>query len=115
MRNLLTIIAFLFSFSVIAEEDPAEKLKWLYSANPVVDAEKALKNGNYKLKAVHGFVLSIPGTKYKKFNELKNKYGVEVIEGTSDDIQNKEHGKLNNLANNYAKQYNAVILSGNAR
>lgn len=111
MRSLIAIIfALLLSSSLSAEEGSVEKLIWLTYANPVTDANKALKNGDKRLKAVYGYVLSIPGTKYEQFDELKDKYGVSPIEGTSDNFKSKKHKNLNNLANDYARKYNKVII-----
>ncbi len=111
VRILIAILfALLLGSFLSAEKGPVEKLIWLTSANPVTDAYKALKNGDKRLKAVYGYVLSIPGTKYEQFDELKDIYGISPIDGTSDNFQSKKHKNLNNLANDYARKYNEIII-----
>ncbi|MDO9289515.1 MAG: hypothetical protein Q7T83_12090 [Thermodesulfovibrionales bacterium] len=89
--------------------DPAEQLRWLYKANPEKDAKEAIAKGDLRLRAVYGYTLTVLGIKgdYTKYREI---YGINPIEGTSDFLQNEEHGKLNALATKYAEKYNRVIL-----
>ena len=101
-------------FSSVAEEasfDPGEKLKWIESANPEADAKKAISEKDYRLLAIHGFVLMIPGVNKEDWIEYEQIYGVFPIEGTSDALINEEHARLQNLAFEYGARYNKVILN----
>ena len=104
-------MAMLISASPASAIDPVAELQWLKNANPIVDANKAIKNNDYKLLGVYGFSLTIPGVNKPTEFEHQKKYGVKPIEGTSDALKNKEHAELNRMAYEYAKKYNEVILN----
>jgi len=89
--------------------DPSEQLRWLYKADPENDAKDAIAKSDFRLRAVYGYTLTVPGIKgdHTKYKEI---YGINPIEGTSDFLQNEEHGKLNALATKYAEKYNRIIL-----
>lgn len=117
-KFIIILLVILFSFSAapsLAGDknqksiDPVEQLRWLYKANPEKDATKAIAKGDLRLRAVYGYTLSVPGIKgdYTKYKET---YGINPIEGTSDSLQNEEHGNLNALATKYAEKYNRIIL-----
>ncbi len=56
------------SLSAVAQEKnmgPIEKLKWLESADAQADARKAILNRDYRLRAVYGYSLVVPGTEKK--------------------------------------------------
>ena len=72
-----------------------EALKWLETANPVEDAEAALESNNIKIIGVYGFTVFYPGLDCFNGCEATNSY---IIEGTSDDLCNDEHDRLNSLA-----------------
>ena len=89
--------------------NPVDQLQWLYKVNPEKDANQAIAKGDFRLMAVYGYTLIVPGIKgdYRKYEKT---YGIHPIEGTSDFIKNNEHGKLNALAKKYAEKYNLTIL-----
>lgn len=93
-----------------ASEERVKQLLWLEEANPIVDAQKAIKNNDYKFKAVYGYALIIPGIEPKKQKHIADQYGVSPIEGTSDDISGNDHARLINLAYEYAETYNKILL-----
>lgn len=92
--------------------DPALLLKWVEKANPTLDAKAALKNGDTRLMAIYGFALIIPGVDFNNYARYEKEYGYNPIEGTGDDLSGEEHARLNELATNYALEYNAIILGG---
>ena len=107
-------ISLLVTFSWAGSEkrnsaNPVDQLRWLYKANPEKDAKQAIAKGDFRLLAVYGYTLIVPGIK-GDYTKYKKTYGIHPIEGTSDFIQNKEHGKLNALASKYAEKYNRIIL-----
>jgi hypothetical protein len=85
-------------------------LRWLKKADPIADAKMALAKGDHRLRAVYGLTVFIPGTNSKDFPSLKQHYGINIIEGTSDCIISKEHGQLVELAYQYSKTYNLYLL-----
>jgi hypothetical protein len=72
------------------------------------DAQRAMKNGDYRLLAVYGFTTEVPGTDLSAY-EAKDRYGVRVIEGTSDDMRWPGEKWLNDNARAYAEKYNRTI------
>jgi len=93
-----------------AEENQIEQLRWIEKANPTTDAEAALKKNDHTLLAVQGYTWVIPGTDESRKSEYKTRYGVRVIQGTSDAAINKEHLRLIRLATEYAANYNRYLL-----
>jgi len=117
-KYLIYLILIFFSLSINSScterkkqtsANPVEQLRWLCKANPEQDAKQAIAKSDFRLMAVYGYTLIIPGTKgdFKKYEKF---YGIRPILGTSDAIQNEEHGTLNALASEYALKYNRIIL-----
>jgi hypothetical protein len=93
------------------EPSQVKKLRWLHQANPTADADTAIARRDYRLRGVYGLTLSIPGTEPSMKFELEKRYGVNPIEGTSDNRVNQEHSRLIELAHSYASTYNRRITS----
>ena len=112
---LLTLVLFMVTFSnAIAQDhknDFVEKLKWLESANPELDAKNAIDRSDFRLRAIYGYVLIVPGVGQGDYDEYKKIFGFNPIEGTSDSLVSAEHARLNQLASEYAFRYNKVILN----
>ena len=105
------MIAFSNVIAQGSKGDPVEKLKWLESANPELDAKRAIDRKDFRLRAVYGYILLAPGVDQRDYNEYKKTFGFNPIEGTSDSLINGEHARLNRLASEYAFRYNKVILN----
>jgi hypothetical protein len=113
-RFYILLILFIFNVPAYADEtlDEIHKLLgWVETANPVLDAEKALKKGETKLWALQGIGIYIPGVEQEKYKKITNELGYKILEGTSDSVYGEEHLRLIRLAEKYAKIYNAYILS----
>jgi hypothetical protein len=111
---LLLFVCLVMPSYAIAEDksnNSVKKLKWLESAKPEVDAKKAIIQKDFRLRAIYGYVLMIPGVNQKNWIKYENKYGVNPIEGTSDNLINDEHARLQKLASEYALKYNKMILN----
>ena len=93
------------------EPNQIKAMRWLDKANPIADADNAIAHGDHRLRGVYGLTLSIPGTDPNLKIELERRYGVNPIEGTSDNRINQEHARLIELAHNYASTYNRRIIS----
>ncbi len=107
---LLALVLFVVTFSnAIAQGnkvDPVEKLKWLESANPELDAKKAIDRKDFRLRVIYRYVLSVPGVDQRDYHEHNKTFGFNPIEGTSDSLVSGEHARLNQLASEYACRYN---------
>lgn len=97
------------------DNDPFHRMRWLEHADPIDDAKSALTQGNYELRAVNGFTVSVPGVKAENYRAVRKKYKYNLIEGTSDFLAAGDHAKLNRQAINYAKRYNQYILENDKR
>ena len=112
------IVAFVSIFLIVqpflvsgqAVKDPIEKLKWLESADAIANARQAISKKDFRLRAIYGYRLIVPGADESKFDEYREKFGFNPIDGTSDTLLNEEHGRLNRLAFEYAQAYNKEIL-----
>ena len=109
---LFSIIAASFASASLAEmcADEIQSLAWVRGANPVLDAQKAIQEGNLKFRAVYGFTVIVPGVNTKHRNKALEPQDYMPIEGTSDALCEGEHSDLNIIATEYAKKYNQVIL-----
>ena len=92
-----------------AEE--VRQLRWLEAADPISDAYAALSKNDKRLVGVNGYTWIIPGVEEQRKDDYRNRYGLRILEGTSDVIVNSEHGRLVGLAGQYAKKYNTYILA----
>jgi hypothetical protein len=112
---ILLVLASLLALlsNAVAQEqknDAVVKLKWIESANPDLDARQAIKRKDFRLRAIYGYSLIVPGVKQADYDEYQKKFGINPIEGTSDSFITVEHARLNQLAYKYAQKYNEVIL-----
>ena len=79
--------------------------------NPTRDLENNISHNDYRFLCVYGYTETIPGvTIDKNMSELKDKYGIRCIDGTTDAIEDDEHLKLMNSVVNYAEEYNTELL-----
>jgi hypothetical protein len=80
------------------------------NADAVKDAKHALAKNDKRLLALRGVSLYVPGLD-EPMSQIKSKYAVDVIDGTSDTFCDKRHEELNAIARKYATAYNQVIIS----
>jgi hypothetical protein len=126
MRNIfLTIIlgvsisssGLVFTQGTASKVDILKKeLTSLNLDNPEADLDKNLAAGDKRFIGVYGYTYECPGlADEKKCFEAAQAKTLRMIEGTSDNILSKEHGKLIQQAVNYALRYNRALkkkLSG---
>jgi hypothetical protein len=84
-------------------------LRWLYHADPQRDLAAALARGDQRFVGLHGYADSVPGFD-SPYEDLPKRYGVRYLRGTSDAMTSEEDHRLNDLADQYAKKYNALLL-----
>jgi len=94
----------------IAIED---QIAALAAADPLDDAVRAYRRGDYHLAGFLGIGLMIPGVNFE-FSKLlpgpQNYLPTKIISGTSDMLSSERHGVLNDYAFEYAKAYNAQMI-----
>jgi hypothetical protein len=91
--------------------DEVAQLRWVETADPLIDAKGAVERKDFTLLGVNGYTWTIPGVVEADKFAYRDKYGMKAIEGTSDVIMSAEHGRLIELATKYAKTYNEYLLS----
>jgi hypothetical protein len=84
------------------------ELSRLKDANPVNDADEAIRRNDLRFLAVKGYAITVPGID-DYYTRFSSKYKYRIIEGTSDVIRNEEERQLQNRAIRYAEVYNVVI------
>lgn len=90
--------------------DPyAQKLLWLDSADPQVDAARAIAQGDLRLLGLATRAISLPGVDPDEYYRYEQACGYRLIEGVSDVVRSDEHLRLIQKARSYALQYNAAI------
>jgi hypothetical protein len=87
---------------------PAE-LRRLERADPARDLSEAMKQNDLRFLEVGGYSRdAVPGV--PDFEERYKRVGTKVIPGTGDVFLNAEHERLQQVAHDYAKRYNTLLL-----
>ena len=105
IRLVKIAVVVLFISSCSRDIEPSLTLSYLYHADPTVDAQKAMAEGNLKVYGVYGYALTTPSIK----RECVSKTDIIPIEGTSDAVQSYKESQFNTLARLYAEYYNRQI------
>lgn len=79
------------------------------SSDPVLDARKAIQEGDLQFLAIRGYTVIVPGVPDFR-DRLAGEYGYRVIEGTSDIVSSSAERKLQLGVRDYAEQYNRALL-----
>ena len=74
------------------------------------EVDAAVSTGDLRFVGVMGIGLIVPGVP-DYHEKYAAKYGVRVIENTSDAIESKEHGRLQEVAYEYAEKYNRRLIA----
>lgn len=104
LAGLLTPVAIRYRKRNILGITP--ELERIDTADAAADARNAIARGDFHFAGIFGLGLSAPGVD----SGLQLKYGVKPIKGTSDCILSKEQGRLQLKAEQYAMEYNTVVL-----
>lgn len=107
---LIVLMVFTYKIATSGESETSQ-LTWLLKADPIQDARMAFNDGDYRLRAIYGYALIVPGITESEVSDYENLYGLNPIVGTSDSLFNEENGKLNKLAFEYARKYNRIMIS----
>ena len=77
-------------------------------AEPSIDLKEALQQHDFRFIAIMGYAVYVPGV--DDYYENYERYGYKIIEGTSDVIEDSEHGRLIGIAIHYAEIYNKLLI-----
>ncbi|MFQ3235302.1 MAG: hypothetical protein ACI9C4_000856 [Paraglaciecola sp.] len=93
--------------------DNQHPLAWVQRADPLLDAQQAIKNRDPRLLAFAGRAISMPGIDLAVYPlaELQQRCGYRVIKGTGDVVKNQNELPLRSKMHDYALIYNQHMLS----
>ena len=77
--------------------------------DPKTDLLIHTKKGDNRFIGIIGYACFAPGVA-QNHQYLTKMNGIHCLEGTSDAIENMEHGKLIGVASEYAKKYNKLLI-----
>jgi outer membrane lipoprotein LolB len=77
--------------------------------HPEDDLQKNIDRKDFRFVCICGYACYAPGIG-KDNVKLSERYGLKCIEGTNDVLESEEHGKLMQVAKNYAETYNMLLL-----
>jgi hypothetical protein len=113
MKYALLIIVLVAALTACQEPVRNEKLRELSHLRvelAVADAEAALQRGDGRVLGVLGAACEVPGTRYM-CSEAEAKYGLRILEGTSDEPHRGQEEAIDARARRYARVYNETIVS----
>jgi len=85
-----------------------QQVRALRASNPANDANAAFERGDYRLVAIEGVALNVPGISPR--SDLLNSLALKIIRGTGDNMD-ASGPEINSLALDYATKYNYTMLS----
>ena len=98
----------------VEPSDPMPKevklLSWVYRADVHKDTHEAIANGDYRLLAIPGRGLMIPGVDPAERADAKALCRIRYMTGMGDTLKGEEHRKLWKKARAYAEAYNKIML-----
>lgn len=85
-------------------------LRKLKIENSVTDAMNSIESKDFRLLAVRGYTVEVPGIS-EDVQSIRATYGIKEIEGTTDAVEGPEHKRLVDNARHYAEKYNQTIIA----
>gem|GEM_PF-4211682 len=79
----------------------------LQKADVAADVNAAFARMNFRFLQVVGKTGVIPGVKWT--DEMRVRYGVQILDGTGDRIYGKDHRQFKKVARDYAERYNKLM------
>jgi hypothetical protein len=119
-RRILLLLASLYvCTTTFADTKPtdimkADEVAQLKIANAESAAKSAVAQGDRRLLAIRGYTIEIPGVRGET-TALRAKYGIRMLEGTSDAYENQNSQQINENARKYASIYNRVVIAESAK
>jgi hypothetical protein len=92
------------------EKSAVESLLWLQQADAAKDAQQGLERGDKRLLAMAARGSHIPGIAPELVSKAKSVCGVRYLPGSTDTVMGQTHLKLLQTAQNYAADYNRIMI-----
>lgn len=106
----ILIAAAFFLYEPIAHElHYSALLRDIRSRDAVREAEAAWSRGDQRFMGIYGLGMSFPGVPNDA--DLRERHGVNPIQGTSDCLVGDTQGEFQHLAYEFASRYNHEILA----
>lgn len=86
------------------------EMKRIEKLDPKAEFKKAIAKKYLRFIAVRGVGTEVPGVPQSIANPFVQKYGFDVVDGTSDFIETTEQGRLDDVVRRYALSYNKMLL-----
>jgi hypothetical protein len=77
--------------------------------SPDQDVSRNISHSDYRFIGICDFACYPPGIQGEDLKYAED-YGVRIIQGTTDALENDEHGELQKAATEYAETYNRSLL-----
>jgi hypothetical protein len=119
-REISVVVVSIFLCTVaLADTKPADGVRAedvirLQVEHAESDARSAIARGDRRLLAVYGYTTEVPGVN-AGVTELRARYGLRMLEGTSDSYKGSKDKALNENARKYASLYNRVVISESSK
>ncbi|MFT6372519.1 MAG: hypothetical protein ACJAZT_001263 [Gammaproteobacteria bacterium] len=116
MKSSLFLAVILLAMTGCATDSKAldpnvQKLQWLDAADPLADAQQAVKTGDLRLLGMATRSINIPGVDADQVMKYDEKCGYQLIDGFTDVVSSDEHLRLMQKARSYALKYNSIIMT----
>lgn len=92
------------------EKEAVESLLWLKQADAQRDAREGVQRGDKRLLAMATRGGHLPGIAPELTSKAKSVCGLRYLPGSTDTVMGKTHLKLLQLAEEYAENYNRIML-----
>ena len=96
--------------AVEEEVSPIATLNWLAQADVEADVANALSENDYRLWAIAGRGMKIPGLTDEQITQAQSQCQTRMMPGMGDVIADPEHKKWWNKGRDYAKEYNQRMV-----
>lgn len=97
-------------FGCVSKSKYTNQIKILRTADVTADVSSAVSKKDFRFVGVMGFAMIVPGVP-DYAQKYSDKYGVRLIENTSDCIEGPQHEELQRVAREYAEKYNRILLT----
>ena len=85
-------------------------LIWIEKADPLADAEQAVRTGDFRVYAQASRGQNIPGVTETDSAAVRQNCGTRVIPGSTDAVRGTRHLELLQKAYDYAEIYNRFVI-----
>lgn len=92
------------------EKEAVESLLWLKQADAQRDAREGIQRGDKRLLAMATRGGHLPGIAPELASKAKSVCGVRYLPGSTDMVMGETHLKLLQFAEEYAENYNRIML-----